>query len=67
MVIVFNCEGKIENMTVLNVGSKIESEENKTRSVRDISIWIDAYDDVFSDFDPRLFQNEPFPMIFFPK
>lgn len=28
-------------------------EEYKSPSLRDISIWIDSYDDIFSDFDPR--------------
>jgi len=38
----------------------METAEEKTKQLdfsRNISIWIDTYDDIFSDFDPRLFSE----------
>lgn len=35
----------------------LTKEEYQSSSLRDISIWIDGYDDIFSDFDPRAYSE----------
>lgn len=47
----------VEPIAKLNSDTKIFQDETKNHSLRDISIWLDSYDDIFSDFDPRAFSE----------
>ena len=42
-----------ETISELNAEAKKFQEDTKNQNFRDISIWLDSYDDIFSDFDPR--------------
>jgi len=47
----------IETISEINSDVKIFHEDTKDQTFRDISIWLDSYDDIFSDFDPRAFSE----------
>ena len=40
-----------ETISELNAEAKKFQEDTKNQNFRDISIWLDSYDDIFSDFD----------------
>ena len=40
------------------VNTADSKEEQKSNFKRNISLWLDSYDDIFSDFDPRPFSEK---------
>ena len=47
----------VEPITGIYSDTKILQDDKKKYLFRDISIWLDSYDDIFSDFDPRPFSE----------
>ena len=42
-----------ESLTEMKVQATLDEEKQKVLALAEVSLWIDTYDDIFSDFDPR--------------